>query len=100
MVRNKDLLTPALLRQRFPFVVEIPLPLMGFRHRLVLMEQWLTDYSETGDYGRWGARREQQDIAAWGFRDEVTAAAFRASAEMILKLTERQVGNRLAKRGY
>ncbi len=100
MVRYKDLLSPALLRKRYPFVVEIPLPPMGFRHRLVLMEQWLTDYSETGDYGRWGARREQQDIAVWGFRDEVTAAAFRANAEMILNLTDRQVTNRLGKRGY
>lgn len=100
MPRYKDLLTPALLRQKYPWVVEISMPPMGLRHRLVLMEQWLTDYSETGDYGRWGARREQQDIAVWGFQDGVTAAAFKANAEMILKLTDRQVTNRLAKRGY
>lgn len=100
MVRYKDLLSPVLLRQKFPYVVEIPLPPMGFRHRLVLMEQWLTDYTEHPDFGRWGTRRGLVDYVVWAFKDEVVAKAFKAHLEMVMKLTDRQVGIRLAKRGY
>lgn len=100
MARYKDLLTPALLRKEYPIHVEVPLPPMGFRQRLSLIEQWLTDYCENPDYGRWGTRRDQVDHAVWGFKDETVARAFRAHLEMVMKLTDRQVLNRLAKRGY
>ena len=100
MVRYKDLLSPALLRQKFPCVVEIPLPPMGFKQRLSLIEQWLTDYCEHPDFGRWGSHRAQVDYVVWAFKEETVAAAFRAHLEMVMKLTDRQVLNRLAKRGY
>lgn len=100
MSRYKDLLNTTLLRKEYPCAVEIPLPPMGFCFRLNLIEQWLTDYLENRDYGRWSTRCEKQDFAVWAFRDEVTAAAFRANVEMILKLSDKQVLNRLAKRGY
>lgn len=75
-------------------------PLMGFRQRLSLIEQWLTDYTEHPDFGRWGTRRDQVDYVVWAFKDEIVAKAFRAHLEMVIKLTDRQVLNRLAKRGY
>lgn len=100
MPRYKDLLTPALLRTLYPIQIEVPLPAMGFPQRLSLIEQWLIDYCENPDYGRWGNRRDHVDYVVWAFKEETVAKAFLAHLEMVMKLTERQVGNRLAKRGY
>lgn len=100
MSRYKDLFTPALLRKEFPCTVQLPVPQLGFRFRLNLIELWLTDYLDTGEYGRWGRCENQRDYVVWAFRDEITAKAFQANADLILKLTDRQVMNRLKKRGY
>lgn len=100
MPRYKDLMNSALLRKHYPIHVEVPLPPMGFRQRLSLIEQWLTDYCENPDFARWSTRRDQIDHVVWAFREETVAKAFRAHLEMVMKLSDRQIGNRLAKRGY
>ncbi|PJI41848.1 MAG: hypothetical protein CTR53_05135 [Ferrovibrio sp.] len=99
MPRYKDLLTPALLRKEYPIHIEVPLPYGGFRLRLNLIEQWLTDYTEHPDFGRWSTTKARIDHVTWAFKDEIIAQAFRAHLEMVLKLTDRQVLNRLTKRG-
>src|SRR3546814_9539631 len=43
-------------------------------------------------------RRDQVDYVVWTFKEETVAAAYRAHLEMVMKLADRQVGNRLAKR--
>lgn len=89
-----------MLRKEYPCTVQIAIPPTGFRFRLILIELWLSDYLENGDYARWSLRNEMLVYAVWGFRDSISAKAFQANADLIHKLSDRQVMNRLIKRGY
>lgn len=99
MPRYKDLLTTTLLQKEYPYTVEVAVPPMGFRLRLNLIEHWLTDILPDEDFGRWGRRRENQDYAVWAFREKTIADAFQAHVNMVLSISDRQVINRLSKKG-
>lgn len=88
--RYKDLRTAAAMQREFPYEVEACTPEMGFRQRLNLIENWVTARLRRSDYGRWGRRREMKDYAVWAFRDEETAAAFKAHLEWVMSLSEKQ----------
>lgn len=90
MGRYREIRTGAELAKIYPHIVEEAIPTYGFGQRLNLIEAWITARLTRQQFGRWGRRRDGQDIAVWGFQEDATASAFRSHLESVLELTERQ----------
>lgn len=75
MVRYRELRTIKQLEKEFPYQVELMVPPGGLGQRLDEIESWISRAIARGDFARWGRRRAGQDVAVWGFRESVLAAA-------------------------
>jgi hypothetical protein len=97
MSRHRGYRSPISLEVQFPYVVEEPIPPMGLKVQLDLIEAWIIDNVPRHRYARWGRRRDMQDFAVWAFTDQHTAAAFRIHVDRVMKLSDRQATKEAAK---